>query len=276
MTYDPVSKRVIMFGGFGANGNLNDTWAFDGTNWTKLKTNSAPPVRNGASMAFDRPSSKIVMFGGFDVNTYLQDTWIFDGATSTWTQAQLTKSPPRATGAMLFTDPLSGNAMMFGGYNANNVVPVYNNTWQWNGTSWKKRNPSTVPYPRAWGTAMLDPAHHNVVLTGGNGDTIRTDNTWTWSGANWAMKTPSVQMEAFVGGGSAYDPDAQAVVVFGGIAETWNWDGTTWTQIVPMSSPSALEGVGMAYDPTTKQTILFGGALSNGTVTNQTWQYIAP
>src|SRR5689334_12156190 len=114
MTYDPVSQKVVMFGGLGANSNLNDTWTFDGTNWTKVSTAIAPPVRNGATMAYDRPSKKLVMFGGFDTNTYLQDTWLWDGATSTWSQATLTKSPPRATGAMLFTDPLSGRAMMFG------------------------------------------------------------------------------------------------------------------------------------------------------------------
>ena len=26
MTYDPVSKKVVLFGGFDANGYLNDTW----------------------------------------------------------------------------------------------------------------------------------------------------------------------------------------------------------------------------------------------------------
>ncbi len=28
MTYDPVSQKVVMFGGLGANSNLNDTWTF--------------------------------------------------------------------------------------------------------------------------------------------------------------------------------------------------------------------------------------------------------
>jgi hypothetical protein len=31
MTYDPVSGKIIAFGGFDGTGYLNDTWSFDGT-----------------------------------------------------------------------------------------------------------------------------------------------------------------------------------------------------------------------------------------------------
>ena len=122
MAYDPVSKKVVLFGGLGKTGNLNDTWAFDGTNWTQLRTAVAPKVRNGATMAFDRSTKQLVMFGGFDKNKYLQDTWVWNGVASTWTQVQMPSPPPRATGAMLFTDPLSGRAMMFGGFNATQTI----------------------------------------------------------------------------------------------------------------------------------------------------------
>jgi hypothetical protein len=225
-------------------------------------------------MAFDRRTNKLVMFGGFDTNQYLQDTWLWDGAASTWTQAQMTTSPPRATGAMLFTDPVSGSAMMFGGYDSFYTIPVFSTTWRWSGTSWQKLHPSTVPYPRGWGIATHDPLRHNVVLTGGNGDTIRTDNTWTWDGTNWTLLAPATQVSAFVGAGSAFDPAMHAVVVFGGIAETWSWSGTDWVQLTPTSSPSTRDGLGMAYDPTTHQTIIFGGALANGALVNETWQLV--
>jgi hypothetical protein len=274
MAYDPVSKKVVLFGGMGASANLNDTWAFDGTTWTQLLAAGTPPVRNGATMAFDRPTRKLVMFGGFDTNKYLQDTWVFDGATSTWAQVQMPSPPPKATGAMLFMDPVSGTAMMFGGYDSSKPVPVYSNTWQWTGTSWQKLNPSTIPYPRAWGVATLDRLRHSVVLTGGNGDTIRTDNTWTWDGTNWAMLAPATQVPAFFGPGSAFDPGVRAVVVFGGIAETWSWSGTDWVQMLPMNSPSAREGVGMASDPITHQTLLFGGLIANGSLTSETWELV--
>ena len=274
MAYDPVSKKIVLFGGLGKTGNLNDTWVFDGTNWTQVRTAVAPTVRNGATMAFDRSTKQLVMFGGFDARKYLQDTWVWNGADSTWNQVQMQSSPPRATGAMLFTDPVSGRAMMFGGFNATHKIPAYSATWRFTGAAWEKVHPKTIPIPRGWGIATLDPLRHNVVLTGGNGDTIRTDNTWTWDGTNWALLSPATQVPAFIGAGSAFDPATRTVVVYGGIAETWSWTGTTWVQVVPVNSPSAREGVGMAYDRTTHQAIMFGGLIANGPLTNQTWQLV--
>jgi len=272
MAYDPVSKKVLLFGGEGKTGNLNDTWAFDGSNWTQLAPAVAPPVRNGATMAFDWISKKLIMFGGFNVNTYLQDTWVWDGATSTWTEIQMKSPPPRATGAMLFTDPVTGRAIMFGGYNITRPVPVFSDTWLWTGKIWKKLNPATAPYPRAWGIASLDPVRHNVVLTGGTGDTIRTDNTWTWDGNDWTLLSPPTQVGAFIGAGSTFDPAEQSVVVFGGIGQTWSWTGTDWVQLTPNLSPPAREGVGMAFDPISHQTLMFGGLIANGPLSDETWQ----
>jgi len=275
MAFDPVSNKVILFGGLGVNGDLNDTWAFDGTNWTLIETAVAPPARNGATMAFDRGTRKLVMFGGFDVDQYLQDTWVWDGATATWTEAQMQVPPPKATGAMLFTDPVSGKAMMFGGYNSANTIPVYSTTWRWTGSSWLKLHPATVPYPKAWGIASLDPLRRNVVVTGGTGDTIRSDNTWTWDGNDWTLLSPTTQIPAYLGAGATFDPAAQSVVVFGANADTWSWTGNDWVQLTPNQSPLARAAIGMAYDFASHQAIIFGGELSTGPLANGTWQFIA-
>ena len=48
MTYDPVSGKIIAFGGFDGTGYLNDTWSFDGTSWMQIATQSAPPPRAAA------------------------------------------------------------------------------------------------------------------------------------------------------------------------------------------------------------------------------------
>src|SRR6476646_3700068 len=87
MTYDPVSGKIIAFGGFGGTGYLNDTWSFDGTSWAQIVTPSAPPARAAAQMTYDSVAQKVVLFGGFDGTHYLSDTWLWDGSTLQWTQA---------------------------------------------------------------------------------------------------------------------------------------------------------------------------------------------
>ena len=103
--YDPVSARIIAFGGFDAGGHSSETWAYDGTDWAMLSPSTPPTARAAASMAFDSVTQTIVLFGGFDGNNYLGDTWIFDGATSNWSQVFPTHSPKAVTGPNLFTDP---------------------------------------------------------------------------------------------------------------------------------------------------------------------------
>jgi hypothetical protein len=275
-----------LFGGFGTS-YLNDTWTFDGTTWTKQKTPVAPPVRTGSSMGFDKRTHKLVMFGGFNgghtKSAFLQDTWLWDGATSTWTEAKMKSSPPRATGPVVFTDPLTGKAIMFGGYDPFKPrFPVYGTTWRWTGTAWQKLHPTVSAYPRGWGIAVLDPLRKNAVLTGGNGDLIRTDNTWTWDGKTWTQQFPSTQVQALTYAGIAFDADSQLVIVFGGWGgdlgqdtnQTWSWDGTNWVLLNPAKSPSARDGLGMAYDPATHEVVMFGGeVVSSGKELRDTWKW---
>jgi N-acetylneuraminic acid mutarotase len=285
MAYDPVSKKIVVFGGIG-NTYRNDTWTFDGTAWTKEHPPVAPPVRTGAAMLFDRKTKKVVMFGGYNGGhtnaSFLRDTWLWDGATSTWTEVKMNTMPAHATGAVLFHDPLTGGVMMFGGWNATQRVPNLHETYRWTGQEWQKLHPKTVPIGRGWAVAVLDPIRKNVVMTGGSGDTIRTDNTYTWDGKDWTQQFPTTQVDALVFAGIVFDPTLKAVVVFGGwdeelgqdINQTWSWDGSNWVQLTTKKSPPAREGLGMAYDPATHEAVMFGGQfVGSGHEFRDTWRW---
>ena len=169
--------------------------------------------------------------------------------------------------------------MMFGGYDRFKRVPAFSATWRWTGKTWQKLHPATSPYPRGWGIAVLDPVRKNVVVTGGNGDTIKTDNTWTWDGNNWMQQFPPTQVQALVGAGAAFDMDSQLVIVFGGFAgnttnQTWSWTGANWVQLKPARSPSKRDGLGMDYDPGNHEVVMFGGELTpNGKLLGDTWAF---
>ncbi|MEZ4860033.1 MAG: NBR1-Ig-like domain-containing protein [Caldilineaceae bacterium] len=81
MTYDPVRKVIVLFGGYRADtGSLSDTWEFDGANWRTVTPLTTPPPTWVASMFYYPPLSGIVMFGGHSPNQgNLQNTMWFYG-----------------------------------------------------------------------------------------------------------------------------------------------------------------------------------------------------
>ncbi|HEY1421371.1 MAG TPA: kelch repeat-containing protein [Candidatus Dormibacteraeota bacterium] len=69
MAFDPQVGRIVLFAGDHvepyALGPTNDTWEWDGANWTQDWTAVTPAARSGQAMALD-PNGRLVMFGGSD------------------------------------------------------------------------------------------------------------------------------------------------------------------------------------------------------------------
>lgn len=67
MAYDAARQRVILFGGGGpgSTGVFNDTWAWDGKNWTQLFPKTSPSARLEAMMVYDSNRKRIVLHGGY-------------------------------------------------------------------------------------------------------------------------------------------------------------------------------------------------------------------
>src|SRR2546427_7456452 len=82
MAFDADHNQVVLFGGQSYNPpyNLNDTWVFNGSQWTKMNASTSPSGRFGASMAYDEANHRVTLFGGQGPNnTYLGDTWVWSG-----------------------------------------------------------------------------------------------------------------------------------------------------------------------------------------------------
>jgi len=72
-----LGHQVVLFGGNNGRGNdgnsgLNNTWTFDGTNWTPVSVSNDPPERNYAPMA--TLGNQLVLFGGNELGYPLVDT----------------------------------------------------------------------------------------------------------------------------------------------------------------------------------------------------------
>src|SRR5205807_9343822 len=97
LAYDAVHRQVMMFGGLRDvfHPFLDDTWTWDGSNWTLQHPATVPPARYRAMMAFDGSTGSVVLFGGEGGASpgLPDDTWTWGG--SNWT-LQHPATPPAA------------------------------------------------------------------------------------------------------------------------------------------------------------------------------------
>jgi hypothetical protein len=144
-----MGSNVVLFGGAGSNGSLNDTWLWDGTNWTHITsfgafgTGPSPSARRDAMMAYDQASGKVVLFGGalgeaFPEPNQFSDTWIFQLTANKllkrsyfeWIQVNASTSPPPRETGMMEYDPGSGRIVLAGGWN--DTVGLLQDSWGFN------------------------------------------------------------------------------------------------------------------------------------------------
>ncbi|MCA8971759.1 MAG: hypothetical protein KDC95_18360 [Planctomycetes bacterium] len=104
MAFDPVRRRVVVFGGQDSTAEFGDTWEYDGANWMQVTPTTSPLSRWGCSMTFDPTRNRIVMHGGQrrsgSTIQLLTDTWDFDGTT--WRQLATTGSAVRGEGNITY------------------------------------------------------------------------------------------------------------------------------------------------------------------------------
>jgi len=93
MAYDPEGGHTVLFGGLKYDPGqrddfgdpLRDTWAYDGTTWTKQIPTTAPTPRSNALMVYDAAVHSLVLFGGdgpglaqpFSADGLPPETWTY-------------------------------------------------------------------------------------------------------------------------------------------------------------------------------------------------------
>jgi N-acetyl-anhydromuramyl-L-alanine amidase AmpD len=270
MVYDEARGEVVVFGGYpmGALPNLiaNDTWVWNGSDWTQRNPPISPPNTYYHAMAYDAARQQVVMFGGvepgFGVRRF--DTWVWDGTT--WIQKHPANSPQVTYAMATAYDAARGEVLLFGGVDINGFAR--NDTWVWDGSNWTLKTPAHSPPVDQWPVMAYDAARAQVVLFGGGEVTSnQPTGTWVWDGVDWTQKNPSTSPPFLAGAAMAYDAARGLVVLFGGylhgdgsgVSDTWGWNGTNWSQLAPVSSPSPRGYHAMAYDVARGRIVLFGG-----------------
>lgn len=245
MAYNAARQRTVLFGGSllhrGRSGAwlLGDTWTWDGTDWQRQSSTSAPSPRFGTVMTYDPERRVVVLFGGYGrPNEFFYDTWTWDG--SAWKQLSAT-TPPRFFGnadAMAYDRP--GHRAMFFAFPGG--LPSEQAMWFFDGSVWTRQAVPPGKLPLDGEGMVYDEALGRIVEFGGedagvspSGRSVRSD-MWVWDGRSWsplrASRTPPPRLSMSM----VYDSHRRQLVVFGGLdgadrplGDTWTWDGSTWT-----------------------------------------------
>lgn len=240
--YDSARHVVVLFGGSGdggtgPNGDLQDTWTWNGSRWAQQNPAHVPDPRFAASMAFDERRGMIVMFGGQagtqnGIATY-NETWTWDG--SDWTLQNPAVSPGLRHFAGMAYDADRGVTVLLGGSMPGTRL---HDTWTWDGTNWTPAGPA--PDEGGWTSLAYDAATKQTVawVYLGIGGTPTPTYTLTWDGTGWTDRSSATQPSSLVESAVVYDPASAQVVLFdcslyetNPVAQIWTWDGAAWTNL---------------------------------------------
>ena len=249
--YDAKRKKLIVFGGLHARGSeegklLNETWQYDGKQWSRLNV-AGPQPRFGHAMVYDSNREKIILFGGspgFQKEAF-GDTWEWDGTA--WKKINVEGPAARADFAMVYDSRIK-KVILFGGQGKKlDEEPErkdLNDTWSWDGRKWEKIN-EAGPGARIRHKMVYDGKSGLTILYGGdrknqnnNSGIASLDDMWTWNGSEWKeiKKTnqwPGKRMMHAM----AYDEARNKTILYSGgngeiiIEDTWEWDGKEWKKI---------------------------------------------
>jgi hypothetical protein len=213
IAYDKTLKKTVLFGGYNGSNYSDETWLWDGTNWTQAEGDS-PGLRADAQMWFDPQLQKTVLYGGVgrqsqqDRVVWFSDIWTFDG--SKWTQLLASPTPFSAApgtpgmryGADIAIDPRSNKLLLYGGIRIDRIGGDPNSSctsttcksvyaddwWEWDGGTqkWTTRSFVNTPPPRENAGFAFDPSLNTMVMFGGYTGTFLSD-LWvmTPGGDSW-------------------------------------------------------------------------------------------
>ncbi|MGE3352250.1 MAG: kelch repeat-containing protein [Planctomycetota bacterium] len=228
MAYHAASGDLVLFGGALAPGGpeSNQTWTWDGANWTQESPSHVPAARCCHGMF--STGSRTMLWGGYSpsTGTTFNDMWEWDGQD--WNLVDpgwsASSKPSIRTNYGAAYDARRDRVVVFGGMSDCNpgVATFYDDTWEWDGDSWLQRSPPVRPSPRRCKLAY-DEARSRVVLFGGR-DAAGNDlqDSWEWDGDQWLSISPSATALGSGRHSLTFDRERRLSVLFGEVG-TWDY-----------------------------------------------------
>ena len=269
--FDSTRNEVVAFGGQQYFPNptidIDHTYTFDGTSWSRKRVDISPSARNGAAIAYDSSRGKAVLYGG----SFNNDCWLWDGAD--W--AEMLPPDPETLFyryAMAF-DSARGETIMA-------VKPEFGSaemdTWGFDGASWTKKTPAT-PIPAQNGVAIAydETLQKIIMLLRANASEFQT---WTWDGADWTQVTTDAVNIDPNNGSLVYDGRTNTTI-FLSQSGNFTFTGSNWIPLGNVPAEFAFGVEQIVYHPVLNALLRLNGFFQNesdGTQRrNETWAWHA-
>lgn len=213
MVYDPLDREVVLFGGEGSGGLVNETWTYSAGSWTNRTSGEGPPPDpNGGAMTYDPMLPGVLYYGGNCSATWMYAGGLWSHLNTTGQTCPVTQSPVMAY------DSLDHYVLLFGGSLSGAAI----GTWTFSSQTWTNISASVgnAPAPRTYASMAYDPTLAQLIMYGGASAFVFPTyfaQTWGFSGGNWSNLTASSgEGQAPTYGALAYDPDEADLVDYGG------------------------------------------------------------
>lgn len=175
-------------------------------------------------------------------------------------------SPSARDGHALAYDDTREVAVLFGGRSGTTLL---NDTWVYDGATWKQVFTASAPAPRFAHTIVHDSNRGVTLLFGGALSTpaaVAATDTWEFDGEDWTEVFPVNSPTPRYGAVAAYDPVARVTVLFGGMNNgiqqvgTWEFDGVDWQYQILQSAPADRIFPSLVWAQASQGLVLFGGS----------------
>jgi len=287
-TYDPVRRRLIVFGGDGC----DDTWALSlgqtPSRWARLATTGdRPPGSYAHTAIYDPVRDRVIVFGGVEIDDDLSnEVWALMLSDLKWTKLEPAgvTPPPREWHTAIY-DPKRDRMVVHGGWTSPDGI--LDDTWALNlssSPSWSRLPSSPSPPGHRFHSAFYDVRRDRMIVFSGSGPPGAPSEVWSlpFSTGTWTAvgTTGSLPPAVPYSRPALYDAANDRIVVDGGVdAGIWNLSlGTlVWTEIGSADAPIARDGQTATFDPVHHQLIVFGGFTTfdrpEGTDLADTWVF---
>lgn len=242
--FDRVRNRFVIFGGYDVETKpIFDTWAFDGTTWTRIAATS--PSLGNPLMVYDPARDETLLLGVTNEAVFTdRKTEMYKLVGDSWAKVGIesSKLPPCiGFGALIYEELYTRVVLQGGGCPSGSPVAE---TWVWHGTEWAQLQPRSSPgFVTGFGMAN-EPTRQKSVLFGGV-DFSERSQTYAFQSNNWVPQNEILTPGARSLFAFEADTVTGRILMMGGLDDQrstyndmWSYRAGTWERMLPNPYPS--------------------------------------